>query len=190
MATHYSELKIYALSTEGVLNASCEFDVESLRPTYRLLIGIPGKSNAFAISSKLGLPEHIIEEAGKLIGKQERTFEDLISDLEESRITIEKEQDEIRQYKAEIEKLKQSLAKKSENLEASRARIINEAKEQASMIISEAKEYADESIRKFNRWIQQGGNVKDMEEERAKLREKLGDSSDLPIVNALNPGKG
>lgn len=187
--THYSELKIYALSTEGVLNASCEFDVESLRPTYRLLIGIPGKSNAFAISSKLGLPEHIIEEAGKLIGKQERTFEDLISDLEESRITIEKEQDEIRQYKAEIEKLKQSLAKKSENLEASRARIINEAKEQASMIISEAKEYADESIRKFNRWLQQGGNVKDMEEERAKLREKLGDSSDLPIVNAPKSGK-
>lgn len=187
--THYSELKIYALSTEGVLNASCEFDVESLRPTYRLLIGIPGKSNAFAISSKLGLPEHIIEEAGKLIGKQERTFEDLISDLEESRITIEKEQDEIRQYKAEIEKLKQSLAKKSENLEASRACIINEAKEQASMIISEAKEYADESIRKFNRWLQQGGNVKDMEEERAKLREKLGDSSDLPIVNAPKSGK-
>ena len=187
--THYSELKIYALSTEGVLNASCEFDVESLRPTYRLLIGIPGKSNAFAISSKLGLPEHIIEEAGKLIGKQERTFEDLISDLEESRITIEKEQDEIRQYKAEIEKLKQSLAKKSENLEASRARIINEAQEQASMIISEAKEYADESIRKFNRWLQQGGNVKDMEEERAKLREKLGDSSDLPIVNAPKSGK-
>lgn len=187
--THYSELKIYALSTEGVLNASCEFDVESLRPTYRLLIGVPGKSNAFAISSKLGLPDYIIEDAGKLIGKQDRTFEDLISDLETSRVTIEKEQDEILQYKAEIEKLKKSLDRKNENLEASRDRILKEAKEEASRLIREAKDVADDSIRKYNRWLQQGGSIKDMEAERTRLRERLNEDSDLPVGKAPKPGK-
>ena len=113
--THYSELKVYALSTEGVMNASCEFNVETLRPTYRLLIGIPGKSNAFAISKKLGLPDYIIEDAKLRIGKQDRTFEDLISDLEASRITIEKEQEEISKYKAEIEKLKRIWTEKRES---------------------------------------------------------------------------
>ena len=112
--THYSELKVYALTTPGVQNASCEFDVESLRPTYRLLIGIPGKSNAFAISSKLGLPDYIIDDAKKRIGEQEKSFEDLISNLEANRITIEKEQNEIIKYKEEIEQLKKSLAKKNE----------------------------------------------------------------------------
>ncbi|NLL00287.1 MAG: endonuclease MutS2 [Clostridiales bacterium] len=187
--THYSELKIYALSTEGVLNASCEFDVESLRPTYRLLIGIPGKSNAFAISSKLGLPDYIIEEARKLIGKQDLTFEDLISDLEASRVTIEKEQNEILQYKAEIEKLKQSLDRKNENLEASRERIIKEAKEQASQIVREAKDVADESIRKYNRWLQQGGSIKDMETERSMLRDRLSENSNQPISKTSKTGK-
>jgi DNA mismatch repair protein MutS2 len=187
--THYSELKIYALSTEGVLNASCEFDVESLRPTYRLLIGIPGKSNAFAISSKLGLPDFIIEDARRLIGKQDRTFEDLISDLEASRVTIEKEQEEILQYKAEIEKLKKSLDKKNENLESSRERILKEAKEEAYNIIKEAKDLADESIRKYNRWLQQGGSIKDMEAERASLRERLNESTDLPVGKTVKSEK-
>lgn len=187
--THYSELKIYALSTEGVLNASCEFDLESLQPTYRLLIGIPGKSNAFAISSKLGLPEYIIEEAKKLIGKQDRTFEDLISDLETSRVTIEKEQDEILQYKAEIEKLKKNLDRKNESLETSRERILKETKEEASQIVHEAKDFADKSIRKYNRWLQQGGSIKDMEAERAELREKLRENSDLSIGKTPKPGK-
>ena len=187
--THYSELKIYALSTEGVVNASCEFDVESLGPTYRLLIGIPGKSNAFAISSKLGLPDYIIEEAKKLIGNKDRTFEDLISDLEVSRVTIEKEQDEILLYKAEIEKLKQGLDRKSENLEASKMRILKEAKEQATILVSEAKEFADESIRKYNRWLQQGGSIKDMEAERAGLREKLNENTDIPVGKAPKSGK-
>ena len=187
--THYSELKIYALSTEGVLNASCEFDIESLRPTYRLLIGIPGKSNAFAISSKLGLPDYVIEEAKKLIGKQDRSFEDLISDLEESRITIEKEQDELSQYKEEIEKLKRSLDRKNENLDASRERILKEAKDEAFKVIREAKDVADESIRKYNRWLQQGGSIKDMEAERSGLRERLKDNSDLPAGKASTPGK-
>lgn len=172
--THYSELKIYALSTEGVKNASCEFDVESLRPTYRLLIGIPGKSNAFAISSKLGLPSYIIENANELIGKKDQNFEDLISDLNDSRKTIEKEQDEIASYKAEIETLKKNLAAKTEKLDTQRERILNEAKEEASRILSDAKEVADESIRKYNKWMQNGGNAKEMEEERSKLRDKLG----------------
>jgi DNA mismatch repair protein MutS2 len=187
--THYSELKIYALSTEGVINASCEFNIESLRPTYRLLIGIPGKSNAFAISSKLGLPEYIIEEAKKLIGKQDRTFEDLISDLETSRVTIEKEQEDILQYKTEIEKLKQTLDKKNDNLEASRDRILKEAKEQASLILREAKDVADESIRKYNRWLLNGGNIKDMEAERSLIRDRLSEDSDLPLGSATKGRK-
>lgn len=171
--THYSELKIYALSTDGVINASCEFDVETLRPTYRLLIGIPGKSNAFAISSKLGLPDFIIEDAKDRIGKQDQSFEDLISDLETSRVTIEREQAEIIRYKDEIEQLKKNLAKKHENLDTNKERILKEAKEQAASILQDAKEFADQSIRKYNKWLQEGGNAKDMEQERDLLRERL-----------------
>ncbi len=174
--THYSELKIYALSTKGISNASCEFDVETLRPTYRLLIGIPGKSNAFAISSKLGLPDYIIEDAKERIGHQEKSFEDLISDLEANRITIEKEQNEIAKYKQEIEHLKKSLAKKTESLEASRERLLKEAKEQAAAVLQEAKEFADQSIRRYNKWLQEGGDIKDMENERNSLRERLSDN--------------
>ena len=187
--THYSELKVYALSTEGVINASCEFNVETLRPTYRLLIGIPGKSNAFAISSKLGLPDYIIEDAKERIGTQDKSFEDLISDLEESRVTIEKEQDEITRYKEEIEQLKKNLAKKNESLDANRERLLKEAKEQAAKVLQEAKEYADESIRKYNRWLQEGGNIKDMEAERGTLRERLSESEANLLKTSPKKGK-
>jgi DNA mismatch repair protein MutS2 len=188
--THYSELKVYALSTEGVLNASCEFDIETLRPTYRLLIGIPGKSNAFAISSKLGLPDYIIEDAKERIGTQDKSFEDLISDLEVSRVTIEKEQDEITKYKDEIEQLKKNLARKSDSLDSSRDRLLKEAKEQAAAVLQEAKEFADQSIRNYNKWLQEGGNIKDMEAERNSLRERLSDSESALLKSKQKQAKG
>lgn len=171
--THYSELKVYALSTPGVSNACCEFDVETLRPTYRLLIGIPGKSNAFAISNKLGLPDYIIEDAKKRIGQQDKSFEDLISDLNHSKITIEKEQEEITAYKAEIEKLREELTKKQERMDQSKERIMREANQEANRILQEAKDYADDAIRKFNKWQTQSGLNKEMEAERQAMRDRL-----------------
>lgn len=176
--THYSELKVYALTTEGVSNACCEFDVETLRPTYRLLIGIPGKSNAFAISNKLGLPDYIIEDAKKRIGEQDKSFEDLISDLNHSRITIEKEQEEISAYKEQIEKLKAELTKKSERMEQSKEKILRDANQEANRILQEAKDYADETIRKFNKWQSQGGLNKEMEAERQALRGRLNETGE------------
>ena len=143
--THYSELKVYALSTPGVENASCEFDVETLRPTYHLLIGIPGKSNAFAIAGKLGLPNFIIEDAKTRLTEQDESFEDILTDLETSRRTIEKEQETIASYKREIERLKQETQKKQEKLEEQRDRILREANEKAHAILAEAKETADET---------------------------------------------
>ncbi len=182
--THYSELKIYALSTEGVENACCEFDVATLRPTYRLLIGIPGKSNAFAISGKLGLPDFIIEDAKSRIDSNDKSFEDVISDLETSRITIEKEQAQISQYKEEIETLKQQLKQKHEKIDNAKDKILREANERASQILQEAKDYADESIKKYNKWIKDGSMGKDMEQERNALRDKLGDAqSKLALKN-------
>lgn len=171
--THYSELKVFALTTDRVSNACCEFDVETLRPTYRLLIGIPGKSNAFAISSKLGLPDYIIEDAKERIGHQDKRFEDLITDLNESRSTIEKEQEEISAYKVEIEKLKEELKQKQERMEQTKERILREANEEANRILQNAKDFADDSIRKFNKWQSQSGFNKEMEAERQALRDRL-----------------
>ena len=172
--THYSELKVFALSTEGACNASCEFNVETLSPTYRLLIGIPGKSNAFAISSKLGLPNFMIEDAKKFIDANDQSFEDLISDLESSRTIIEKELLEIEAYKAEVSKLKEKLEAKQDNLAKQKERILRDANEQARKILQDAKDYADQTIRDMNK-LAAGkiDNMKEMEKKRSAVRDKL-----------------
>lgn len=171
--THYSEIKIYALTTSGIENACCEFDVETLSPTYRLLIGIPGKSNAFAISKKLGLSDTLIEDARTHISSNEQNFEDLLSDLEASRITIEKEQAEINRYKSEIAALKQQLKNKQEKLDESRDAILRKAKEEANQILQEAKDTADEAIRNFNKYGTTRPSIQEMEKQRTNIREKM-----------------
>ncbi len=172
--THYSELKMYALSTPGVENACCEFDVQTLRPTYRLLIGIPGKSNAFAISKKLGLPDYIIDDAKARIEAEDETFEDIISHLEESRITIEKEQQEIKSYKEEIARLKTRLEQKEERFDERKDKMIRSANEEAQRILREAKETADRTIKNINKLAASSGvDTKALEEERSKIRDNL-----------------
>lgn len=171
--THYSELKVYALSTPGVENASCEFDVETLRPTYHLLIGIPGKSNAFAIASRLGIPDYIIEDAKTHLTEQDESFEDILTDLESSRKTLDKERETIAEYKREIERLKTETSQKQEKLEAQRDRILREANEKAHAILEDAKATADETIRNFHKFGKANISAAEMEKERERLRKKM-----------------
>ena len=187
--THYSELKVFALSTEGVENACCEFNVETLSPTYRLLIGIPGKSNAFAISLKLGLPGFIVDDAKTRLNDDSKSFEDILTDLEESKITIEREKEEIKSYKLEIEELKRKLEKKTENLDDRKERILREANEEAMAILEDAKSFADETIRNMNK-LKTGGSASAMENERHKLRGKMSDTEKkLVLKNNKTPKK-
>ena len=187
--THYSELKIFALSTEGVQNACCEFDVATLAPTYRLLIGIPGRSNAFAISGKLGLPQYIIDDAKESLASEDVAFEDVISDLEKSRVTIEREKLELEEYKKEVEDLKNQLKAKNERLDERSDNILQKAREEASAILREAKETADDAIRKLNKANAAGMSVTELEKQRQRIKDNINKVDKGRVLKSQAPAR-
>ena len=187
--THYSELKVFALSTTGVENACCEFNVETLSPTYHLLIGVPGKSNAFAISEKLGLPKYIIKDAKSRLTEQDESFEDLLTDLEDNRRTIEKEKAEVAAYRREMERMKSEMQAKQEKLDAQRERIIREANDKASAIVREAKEFADETMKNFRKFGKESISAADMERERERIRKQLAKTQNASQLETRKPKK-
>ena len=183
--THYSELKLYALQTPDVENACCEFDVSTLRPTYRLLIGVPGKSNAFAISSKLGLSDDIIEDAKHHVASDATQFEDVLADLEQTRIRLEKELADASESRKEISRLRKELREKNDKIDNSKERILQNANEEAGRILAKAKDYADETIRKYTKWAESDAHIREMEAERTKLREQINSKQS----HSLKPAK-
>ena len=177
--THYAEMKLYAMQTKGVINASCEFDVETLRPTYKLLIGIPGKSNAFAISRKLGLPEHILKEADDLVGKSDKDFEDVLSQLEQQRQQMEVARQEAERLRQETAKIKQQSEEFNEQIRREREKAMAAARKEAQQIIEDARITANrvsEELKQLKKQLQESADTANLNQKQTELRRSLNDA--------------